>query len=286
MRKKILLLGSTGKMGLALSKVFSGDYEVIGKNSRDFDAADLGSVRKLVESGKPDIVMNTVAFLGIDPCEAEPGKAEKLNSLYPKFLAELSNELGFMLVHFSTDAVFNDDKKDFYTESDAPNPLNMYGVTKYNGDRFVMSIAKRYYVFRIPLLFGETRKRMQFVEKMLDKAFKGDKVLRISGDIISSPTYSMDVARQVKHVIEGSYKSGLYHVANAGMASLYDLMKEIVNALGLKVKVERASYKDFSYVGVKNTYTPIRSEKLPPVREWGEAVKEYCRSIKNNIKAV
>ncbi len=284
MSKKILLLGSTGKMGTALTDIFSDKYEVIGKNSRDFDANDFEAVRKLIKENKPEILINTVAFLGIDPCEKEPQKALQLNTLLPKFLATLSNEYNFLLIHFSTDAVFNDKKSGLYVESDNPAPLNIYGFTKFGGDCFVEAIAKRYYIFRISVLFGETEKDTQFVEKMLSKAMHGDKVLRVSDDIISSPTYSRDAASQIRCILDKGEKFGMYHLANRGRASLYDLINEVVKVLGLDVKVCPASYKDFPYLGTKNTCTPLKSEKLESLRPWKEAVKEYCQRIREKYR--
>ncbi len=283
MAKRILLLGSTGKMGLALHKIFSSDYSVIGKNSKDFDALDFVQVRGLIEENKPDIVINTAAFLGIDPCEKEPEKAFRLNTLYPKLLAGLSGEYSFLLIHFSTDAVFNDEKKDFYLEDDQPHPLNIYGFTKYGGDCFVQTLARRFYVFRVPLLFGETAKDTQFVEKMLLKVKKGERSLNISSDIVSSPTYSDDVAKEIKMIMEASYPFGIYHIANEGMASLYELMVEIVKNAYPEIVVKEASYKDFPFVGIKNTYTPIKSNKVASLRPWREAVKEYCNNLKADI---
>ncbi|MBT6230264.1 MAG: NAD(P)-dependent oxidoreductase [Candidatus Scalindua sp.] len=280
MNKKVLLLGSTGKLGVALNEVFKKDFSVVGKNSKDFDAVDFDAVRRMVIKESPDILINTVAFLGIDPCEKEPEKAFKLNTLYPKLLGELSAELGFILIHFSTDAVFNDEKKDFYMEKDSPRPLNVYGFTKYGGDRFIQILAKRYYLLRVSVLFGETIKNTQFVEKMLQRVNEGQKALKISSDIIGSPTYSKDIARETKRITENSLPYGLYHLANAGKASLYDLMSEIVKNLKLDVRVEKAYYKDFTYTGIKNTYTPISSEKIDSLRPWKEAVKEYCNCIK------
>lgn len=284
MRKKVLLLGSTGKMGIALIDIFSAGYEVIGKNSRDFNAADFAQVGRLINNTKPDVVINTVAFLGIDPCEKEPGKAFILNTLYPKLLAGLSNENNFLLIHFSTDAVFNDEKNGFYTEADQPYPLNIYGFTKLGGDCFIKSLAKEYYIFRLSVLFGEAVKNTQFVEKMLQKVNEGSKLLKISSDIISSPTYSKDAAREIKRILENKYEFGVYHIANEGKASLYELMKEIVDYLDLDVKVKPVSYKSFPCIGIKNTCTPIKSDKIPNLRHWKEAVKEYCDCIKTNYK--
>jgi len=278
--KKVLLLGHTGKMGVALQDVFEADYSVTGKNSKDFDVCNFEQVQNLIEENKPDIVINAVAFLGIDPCEKEPQKALVLNALYPKFLAELSREKGFLLVHFSTASLFNDEKNDYYIESDHPHPLNIYGLTKYGGDCFVQAILERFYIFRVALLFGETNKDTQFVERMLQKVKQGCKVLRISDDMISSPTYSYDVAKEIKKILEVPLPFGLYHIANVGKASLCDLMKEIVRGLNLDIEVEKASYKDFPFVGINNTFTPLKSEKIDSLRPWKEAVKEYCNKIK------
>jgi len=276
---KILLLGHTGKMGLAIEEVFKDDYLIIGKNSKDFNACDFDSVKKIIEENKPDIVINTVAKLGIDPCELEPDLAFKINTLYPKFLAELSNKFNFLLIHFSTDAVFRDKKSGYYTEKDSPFPLNVYGFTKFGGDCFVLNYAKRFYIFRVSLLFGPSIKKNQFVEKMLEK-IKTQKVLKVSSDIIISPTYSIDVAREIKRIIKNRYKYGLYHIANKGKASLYDVIKEIVKNLNIDIEVKKASYKDFEYIGIKNTYTPIKSKKLKPLRDWRLAIKDYCKRIK------
>lgn len=276
MAKKILLLGHTGKMGTALKEVFEDGYTIIGKNSADFDALDFDQVKDLIDKTSPDIVMNTVAMLGIDSCEKDPEKAHRLNALYPKFLAELSNNNNFLLVHFSTDAVFNDEKQDFYTERDFTSPLNVYGSTKYRGDCFVQDAAKQYFLFRISVIFGEASKHNQFVEKMLLKVKEGKKPLKISDDIVLSPTYSRDAAREIRRILEEPLPFGLYHIANEGKASLYDLMNEIIKNLSLDATIEKASYKDFPYIGRKNTYTPLKSDKIRPLRHWKEAVKEYC----------
>jgi len=278
MDKRILLLGSTGKVGTALNTVLGEDYAISCKNSKDFDAMNFDSVRDMIEKEKPEIVINTVAFLGIDPCELEPERAFKMNTLYPKQLAELSSEKSFVLVHFSTDAVFSDiDPGACYTEDDTPCPLNVYGLTKYGGDCFIQCETRQHYIFRISVQFGETSKTSQFVEKMLLMVNNGKKELCISDDIISSPTYSYDVAHEVKRVIEGDYPFGLYHIANEGPGTLYELMREIVEVMGLDVEIKKASYKDFPCIGRKNLCTPMTSLKLDNLRHWKEAVRDYCK---------
>lgn len=279
MKNRILLLGNTGKMGTALTKVLEHDFNVIGKNSKDFDANDFQQVRFLIEQVNPNIVINTVAYLGIDPCEENPEKAIKLNTHLPKFLAQLSNKHDFIFVHFSTDAVFKDTTNDFYTEKDCPHPQNIYGLTKYGGDCFIKAISNKYYIFRIPVLFGESLKNAQFVEKMLQKIMDGEKVLSVSSDIISSPSYSLDIARKVKQIIDLKLTFGLYHIANEGIASLHNVIEEIVINCNFDVEIKKASYKDFPHIGVKNTCTMIKSCKIDSLRNWREAIKEYCETI-------
>jgi dTDP-4-dehydrorhamnose reductase len=275
-RQRVLLLGHRGKLGLALGAALGERYTVVGRSSGDFDAFDGEQVRKLVEAERPDVVINAVAFQGIDAAEQEPGRAMQVNALHPKLLAELSRRDGFLLVHFSSDAVFGDSDGRAYVESDCPRPPNIYGLTKFGGDGFIQTIATRYYIFRMPVMFGEAVKERQFVEKMLAKCREGAREISAASDIVSSPTYSRDAAAAVAGMVGSGAASGLYHLANEGKASLYDLMKAVTEGLGLEVKVKAASYKDFPHVGIKNTCTPLRSEKIAALRPWKEAVREYC----------
>lgn len=287
MAEKLLILGCTGKMGTAVERVFGeGDsYETVSLCSRHFDAAYADSVRKVIEDYEPDIVVNTVAYLGIDPCEKDPAAAFALNVIYPKLLSELSNERGFTLVHFSTDAVFGDlAGEGYFDEGSCPAPVNMYGITKHAGDNVVAAIAKKHYIFRIGVLFGPSGKPNQFVEKMLQRVRDGQATLNISADIFSSPTYNLDVAAEMRAIIEGGLPYGLYHTANSGVGSLYEMMALIAAELELKVNIEKASYKDFPSAGIKNLNTPMRSIKRPPMRAWREAIKQYCTEVrKTNV---
>lgn len=277
--KKILLLGSAGKVGTAVRSVFSMDHLVVGKGRGDFDAADLAQVERLVREDDYDIVVNAVAFVGIDQCEKEPAAAFALNALLPGRLTELSAELGFLLVHFSTDAVFSGKSAGHYLEEDCPRPINIYGLTKHAGDCLIQAGAGRHYLIRISLLFGPSAKENQFVEKMLARVRGGQKRLDISADIVCSPSYSLDVAARLRELIAAAAPSGLYHLANDGQASLYELIHELVDQLGLEVEVRPASHQDFPSVGRKNTWSVLRSQKIGPLRPWREAVRAYCTAL-------
>lgn len=284
MGRRILLLGHTGKMGLALHKTFQQAGEIIGRNSTDLDAANPVAVRELVTHCRPDVVLNTIAFMGVDACEKEPATAQRINSLLPRQLAQLSADHGFTLIHFSTDAVFKDNDKDRpWLESDCPMPINIYGTSKLAADHLVAHHAPRHYLFRLPVLFGAAVKTSQFVEKMLALAAAGRPVLRVATDIVSSPSYSRDLANAALHVFLEEKPWGLYHLCNQGQASLYDLMKEIAHHLHLSCEIQPASHKDFPAIGEKQTFLPMSSEKLPPLRPWQEAAADYCRVLKGDL---
>lgn len=280
--KTALLLGHTGKMGLALQKVLAPAYRVVGLNSRNFDAADFNLVSELIGAHAPDLIVNTIAFQGIDQCEVSPEKAFHLNTLFPGHLARLAGESGMTLVHFSTDAVFSDNSGGPITEAENPSPLNIYGVTKYGGEALVRSCCERHYILRLPLLFGESINSRQFVESMLQRILSGATELRIADDIVSSPTYSLDIAARLRGMLAGGVDYGTYHITNEGAASLFDLMEEIVAAMNFTIKLRRASCEDFPHMGRKNRYTPLASVKLPPLRPWQEAVRDYCEKLKEH----
>ncbi len=279
MGNRILLLGDTGKLGRALRAAFDPGDEVVGANSRTFDACDFEAVERLVSAVRPDRVYNTVAMLGVDPCERDPERAFRLNALFPQLLARMAASRGFGLVHFGTDAVFDGAGGAAFSERDVPCPPNVYGLTKLGGDCFVLSEAPQAYVFRVSLLFGLTGRHDQFVEKMIAKARAGEGVLRVSGDIVLSPTFAADAAEVAVARVDGGADPGLCHLAGEGRASLHEMMSRIASGLALSARIEVASHRDFPSVGRKNRFSPLRSERIPPLRRWEEAVDAYCRVL-------
>ncbi len=282
--KKLLLLGDTGKMGSAIRHVFGADHEIIGLNREHFDASDLEQVSAIVARERPDLLVNAVAFLGIDACEREPSRALHLNALLPRRLAELSQQHRFILIHFSSDAVFGNVKDRDCLESDPVDPFNVYALTKYGGDCFVRAAAANSYVFRLPVLFGESGKQDQFVEKMLSRVRAGARRLEVSMDVVSTPSYSCDVAMEVRRIVEEGLAPGLYHIANEGRGSLYEMISLLVAELKLSAAVEPVSHEKFPSLGRKNTYTMMGSEKVAPLRPWRVAFRQYCAALAHTLE--
>ena len=277
--KKVLLLGSSGKLGTALDEILASDYEIVGVNSAILDICEHVKLEQLVQETKPNIVINTVANRLIGECEENPHAALTVNSILPKCLAILSCKYEFKLIHFSTDSVFDGRKtSSFYFEDDLAHPVNVYGATKLAGESLLRAYCSDYYIFRVSVLFGRNQK-MQFVEKMLERVRCGETKLAIADDVVSTPTYSYDIARAVRNYLADGLSPGLYHLVNSGKASLFELMQEIMASLDRNVHIERASHADFPSTGLKNLYTPLASRYLHPLRPWQEAVAEYCRTV-------
>lgn len=275
---RVLLFGPNGKVGSAMRTVLK-ENKIICVNHSECDVSCFDKVEKIIEELQPGIVINAAGYNGLDACESDSLQALRVNTLFPKVLAELSNDHDFVLIHFSTDAVFEGKTSDYYLESSVVNPINMYGLTKFGADSFISAIAKKYYIARLSIQFGPSDSNTQFLEKMLAQIQAGNRHLRISKDIIASPSYSMDVANTVKAIVENDSPYGLYHIANHGKASLYELMREFVSILRLDVIIEPVPHAIFNTKSYKNPRTPITSEKLSLLRPWQEALVDYCQQL-------
>ena len=286
-RKKIVVFGSSGKLGTSLTSILGDDtYELSLLQRSDCDVRRHDQVLRCIEKLRPDLIINAAAFNGIDACEKDPHQAMEVNTLFPKLLAELSVSHSFILVHISSDAVFSGTSSDCYNESSIAQPINMYGFTKYGADCFITAIAERYYIARISVQFGVTNGKFQFVEKMVERIQQGTDHILVSDDIISSPSYSKDIAIKIRELIYDQNPFGLYHISNEGKASLFELMTEIVKSMDLNVSIEPVSHRTFSSLGLKNIHTPICSEKIPPLRPWKDALLAYCLEIQAENKGL
>ncbi|MGN7613677.1 SDR family oxidoreductase, partial [Magnetococcales bacterium HHB-1] len=257
---------------------FNEKGRVIGVNSQDFDAKDLLSVTALVQRYNPILVINCVALLGLTPCEENPQNAIQLNTRYPQQLARLAKQHRFLLIHLSSDAVFNNSKKPF-TESSPINPLNFYGWSKAGGDHFITLENPAHYILRTPLIFGPSQKNNQLVEKLIIKMKTSQEALYISEDVWCSPSYSLDIAKRALKLLEQKAATGIYHLYNQGYVSLFELVQTLAEIIQCPTIIHRASQKDFPSLSLKNQYTQLTSEKISPLRPWQEALQTFCQDF-------
>ncbi len=275
----ILVFGGGGKLGSALVRALGDLGRIVAPPSAEVDARDAKCVDRVLDAIRPDLVVNAAAMLGIDACEREPELALHLNALFPRQLARWTAGRGARLLHISSDAVFADSDGSAYDEDSATAPLNLYGATKAMGDHLIAAEGGRHLICRCPLIFGPSRQQRQFCERMLERMRAGEPVLRVATDIVCCPSFSGDLAAAMRDLIADDTAHGLYHLANAGQASLYELVTAIRDESGLDARMEPARAADFPGLGRRNLRTPIISRRVPPLRPWREALRDWLASV-------
>jgi len=231
--KKILQIGTKGQLGWELLRTCAPLGEIIALDYPDVDLADTAGLRRLVRELKPDIILNAAAYTNVDKAESEPERARAINAIGPGILAEEAKKSNAVLVHYSTEYVFDGTKNSPYIETDQPNPLNVYGHTKLEGEQAIAASGCSHLTLRSSWIYS---RRGGFVSKVLEWARTQD-VIRIVDDQISSPTparlmaeITSNLVSEISHnnedwVLE---RKGIYHCACGGYCSRYEWAKEIL----------------------------------------------------------
>ena len=226
--KKILQIGKIGQLGWELLRTCAPLGEVVALDYPEVDLSDSRGLRELVQSVKPDIIINAAAYTNVDKAESEPERARAINATGPVVLAEEAKKLNAVLVHYSTDYVFDGTKGSPYVETDQPNPLNVYGQTKLEGEQAIATSGCVNLVMRTSWVYS--MRQGGFVTKVLHWA-RTQEVMRVVDDQISSPTSARMLAEITAFILaQGredvfgylSEKGGLYHCAGAGSCSRYE----------------------------------------------------------------
>lgn len=277
---KVLITGANGQLGTDLCKVFQG-YDTIPLTHADIEITDVDSIKKQLSKYKPDVIINTAAYVRVDDCEIYPEKAFLVNGVGVKNVAKVAQNEGTILFHISTDYVFDGKKKEPYTEDDIPNPINTYGISKLAGEYYA-KLAEKYYIIRVSSLFGvagASGKGGNFVETMIKKAKNKEKIAVVD-DMIMSPTYTKDGARVIKKIIEKELPYGIYHASNNGFCSWYEFAKKIFEFLNLNdVEIRPIKSNDLTSKAKRPVFSALENRKLSKYNlkmpDWQEALREY-----------
>ncbi len=203
---RVLILGAAGQVGVELQRSFAGFGSVIAVDREAFDLADPDDTRALIRREKPDVILNAAAYTAVDRAESELEVAMAINGHAPRTLAEEAQRANALLVHYSTDYVFDGTKREPWLETDEPNPLSAYGASKLAGERAIQRVGGRYLIFRTSWVYGPHGRN--FLQTMLRLAGERDR-LSIVDDQIGSPTTSDELARATRTIVEGAL-SGKY----------------------------------------------------------------------------
>ncbi len=280
---KTAVIGANGQLGTDLCRVFREcGHEIVELDHKSLEVADFRNCEKTLGKIKPDVVLNAAAMHHVELCEKEPAKAFAVNALGPRNLALLSALMGFKLVHFSTDYVFDGAKSAPYTESDLPLPLNVYGTSKLAGEIFVRRTTPHHFVARISAIYGEAPCRakggLNFVRLML-KLARERKEIRVVADEVVSPTYARDVATQVERLTR-TEAFGLYHMTSQGSCSWYEFALKIFELAGVSISVVRAQPEEFPHKVNRPKYSVLDNVNLRAIGmdvmpTWEKALEDF-----------
>ena len=239
---KILLTGRDGQVGWELERLLPPLGEVISLSRRQLDLAQTDAIRRVVRDARPQLLINAAAYTAVDKAEREADMAMRVNGTAPAVLAEEARRLGAMLVHYSTDYVFDGRKREPYVEDDAPNPLNVYGESKLAGERAIAQSGCRHLILRTSWVYGPRGKN--FFLTIAAKARAGAP-LRVVVDQRGVPTTSRFLAEKTLALLAKD-AAGLLHLVPAGETTWFDFAREIVRLTDAKSDVQPISSAEFA----------------------------------------
>jgi dTDP-4-dehydrorhamnose reductase len=238
---KILLTGASGQVGYELERSLQGLGEVIAVDRAQMDLAQLDQVRDVIRSIRPQLIVNPAAYTAVDKAESEPELARTINALAPAVMAQEAKALGAALVHYSTDYVFNGSKQGAWLETDATDPLNVYGQTKLEGEQAITASGARHLIFRTSWVYGMRGKN--FLLTML-KLGREREELKVVDDQRGAPTWSRTIAdstalalAQARDNAWWDAHSGIYHLSARGETSWCGFTKAIHARAGIDCRV-------------------------------------------------
>jgi dTDP-4-dehydrorhamnose reductase len=278
---KILLFGAAGQLGSDLLRVFRDNrHDVVPASHAAFDVCEVGQVDRLVDAVRPEVVVNTAAFHKVEECERQPLRASEVNAVGTLNLARACAKTQAILVHFSTDYVFDGKKEAPYLESDLPSPVNVYGASKEAGERLVACNLERHFILRTCGLYGHagsSGKGGNFVETMLKKGLEGGPV-RVVDDQILTPTATADLALVVNQLIETS-AFGLYNVTCEGACSWHDFAREIFGLQKMQVNLLPVKTTEFPSPVRRPAYSVLSKGRLSELGlsmpQWRQSLERY-----------
>jgi dTDP-4-dehydrorhamnose reductase len=281
---RALVAGSRGQLGRELLARL-GD-EVAWEGGRaELDVTDGAAVATLVAHVRPDVVFNATAFNRVDAAEAQPLQAFAVNATGPHFLAHAARDAGALLVHVSTDYVFDGAASRPYREDDPVRPLGAYGASKLAGEHLVAAAGGEHLVVRTSGVLGRGgsgQKGGSFVERIVAQARAGHP-LRVVADQVFAPTSAPDLAAALVALLRTGAR-GLVHVTNAGSCSWHELAIAALAAAGLDAPVERIRASDLGLAARRPAYSVLDTSRalalgLPPPRHWRDALRDCLPGI-------
>lgn len=268
---RITILGAGGLLATAIDRVFR-DETLTLLTRPDCDLTDPDQVRRVIPKTRPEVLLNLAGLTDVDQAEQAEPLARKINGDAVGTLAAVAKSLDAILLHISTDYVFDGRQPDGYQEEDHPNPLNAYGRTKALGEALLKASGAKSYLVRTAWLFGPQGRN--FVDTMLRLGREHSR-LKVVDDQRGSPTYTVDLAQALLDLLRRRPAFGIYHRTNDGATTWYDFAREIFRQAQVPVTVEPIASRDFPRPAPRPAVSVLRTTKLPRLRPWAAALRDY-----------
>ena len=281
---RIVILGAGGRLGAALVREYREKHDVAGFNHAQIDLASLDEVRQRLGATNFDVLINAAAFTNVDACETERDRAFLINAEAAGVLAEICNSKNARMIHFSTDYVFDGEKRAPYTERDQANPISLYGESKLTGEKNVLAAHDGHLVVRVSWVFGPDRP--SFIDAMIKRAQQDENIDAIA-DKFSTPTYTHDIARMLPKFFDPAVEGGILHFANAGKCSWQEYAQwalDCCSNAGIPLKARTVGALKLSemknWTARRPVYSVLSTTKYTDLtglapRAWREAVADY-----------
>ncbi|MEZ0232235.1 MAG: dTDP-4-dehydrorhamnose reductase [Methylophilaceae bacterium] len=295
----ILLTGINGQVGHALQSKLATLGNVIGLDRSQLDLTDISAIRRCIQQIKPDLIVNPAAYTAVDKAESEPELAMAINGIAPGIIGEEAKKLGALLIHFSTDYVFDGAKATPYVETDITNPLSVYGKTKLAGEEAIRAADTPHMIFRTSWVYGAYGKN--FLRTILRLAQERDQ-LRIVGDQFGAPTSSVSIANATVAALLNWEKgqSGTYHLSNSGLTSWHGFAQTIIKQYSDQTETKgwpalRTTIGDVTAIDTSDYPTPahrpknsrldcnkLQTKLKVTLPDWEDALSDVMRSTELN----
>ena len=287
---KILVFGSSGQLGSALKAASIGtERNIVFLESKDCDVTNKSMVKNMINQHSPDTIINFAAYTNVDQAEIETEKCFLINSNFPKVLTEYCKS-DVLIIHLSTDFVFDGCSDIPYKESSQTNPLSIYGKSKLEGENIIREFHENHIIIRTSWLFSEYRNN--FLKTMMRKAVDSES-LKIVNDQIGCPTYAYDLALAINKLINFNREStnnNIFHISSSGQCSWLEFAEEIFSQavtqgiLRMPPKVAGVSSDEFSSLAKRPRYSVLDCSKLTELtnfqmRDWKEGLQQALKKI-------
>lgn len=267
---KVLVTGAKGMLGQDLCPILEdAGYDVVETDVDNMDITNPESIKKMFDEETPDIVIHCAAYTNVDKAEEDLNTARLINAKGTENLAKECAKRDITIVYISTDYVFDGNGTKPYTPADKEDPLNNYGLTKFEGEQAVKNNCEKYYITRTSWLYGHHGKN--FVETMLSLRDKPE--LKVVDDQTGCPTWTVELANGIVKILDEERPFGVYHVCGGGVTTWYGFAKEAFALAGYEVNLKPCTTGEFPRPAKRPTYSVMDNGGI--CRDWKVALKEY-----------